>query len=194
MVKYSRDRLARVRGSQMEGCTADEAGGVAGGADHVKALANTIGRRFSAATEHAQGDMMALCCLLDLVERGDKFGLGSFRAWRQAQLHMQIVGTNKGDIDPRHREDLIEIFQRLGAFYLHADEDLVIGLLSVTPAVAETKAVWAKDAADAAHAQGRIFGPAHGLFGVGARVDHRDDNAPRACIERPLDPVDAILR
>src|SRR5579883_3052395 len=102
---------------------------------------------------------------------------------------MQIIGANEGDIDPRHREDLIEIFQRLGAFDLHADEDLVVGLLGVTPAIAEAKAIWPEDAADAAHALWRIFGPAHSLFGVGTGVNHRDDNAPRSCIERPLDPV-----
>src|SRR5450759_544584 len=161
-------------------------------ANHLEALTYSLGSGLAVAAKNARRDVMLARAGLDAFQRLHKCWFGSVAARRQADLSMQIVRSDKGDIDSVHGENSIQIVQRRRALDLDNHQRFIVGCAPILRPIGDAKTIGAKGSADAARATRRIFGELHGALRLFARIDHRHHNAPRASIQRPLEPFDPV--
>src|SRR5437660_11956306 len=75
----------------------------------------------------ASGDAVFSGGLQNVLDSIDEFFVLAVKGWRLAQGIVQVIGTNKHDIDAGHAEDFISGFDGLNVLGHNDDENLVIG-------------------------------------------------------------------
>src|SRR5258707_10929508 len=130
--------------------------------------------------------------LLNTLQGCHKFGFGPVTAGSEAELRVEVVWSNKGNIYTRYREDLIEILQCLRALNLDHNQDFIVHCPRVLWPIGNAKAIRTERAPNAALTNRRGFRGIYHPLRLLPRVDHRHNDYPCSGVERPLEPLDAM--
>ena len=162
--------------------------GVGGGGDEGVASLDIRLYRCGGNSEDAEADIRFLANGRDVVDGGDDLGMGNLAD--QAHAGREIVGADEYGVDACDLDDGRDILDGLNMFGLDDDGRALIGIVQIFLKL-EAVAVGAADA-DAARAEGGVFGAADDFFCFFGRVDHGHDDAGGSGIERFFD-IDHVI-
>src|SRR6266704_2287840 len=180
--------------AQVSRCSRDHTANIGRHADHLEALAHAFSRGLSITTKNAKGNVMFPCTHLNTFQCLYKFGFSAFGTWCETELGVEIVRSDECHIYPRHRENLIEILERLCTLNLDSHNSFIVRCPRIIWPVGDAEPVRAESPADTATAGRRILRVLYHPLRLFTRIDHRDYYAPCPCVQRPLEPLDAIPR
>src|SRR5579863_1478474 len=137
--------------------SSDHAAEIGCHADHLEPLPDTGGGGFAIAAKYASGDGIFLCNGFYTFQSLHEFGFGSVATGGQAKLSMEIVWSDKCYIYAWHRENFIEILERLHAFNLNCYDNGIVRGLCVTRPIGDAESIRAERTADTSSTNRRIF-------------------------------------
>src|SRR5260370_9044798 len=180
--------------AQVSRCGRDHTTDIGRHADHLEALAYSFSRGLSITTKNAKGNVMFPCTHLNTFQCLYKFGFSAFGTWCETELGVEIVRSDECHIYSRHRENLIEILERLCTLNLDGHDSFIVRRPRIIWPVSDAKPVRAESPADTATARRRILPVLYHPLPLFTPIDHRTPYPPCSCVQRPLEPLDAIPR
>src|SRR6266568_4461790 len=143
--------------AQVSRCSRDHTANIGRHADHLEALAHAFSRGLSITTRNAKGNVMFPCTHLNTFQCLYKFGFSAFGTWCETELGVEIVRSDECHIYSRHRENLIEILERLCTLNLDSHNSFIVRCPRIIWPVGDAEPVRAESPADTATAGRRIL-------------------------------------
>ncbi len=171
---------------------AEETAGIIGHIDELETLADALSGRLAIGAENAEGKVVRPGRSDDPFQSFLEGGVRSIRVRVEAERDGEVDGADENQVNALDAEDGIQVPESGFTLDLDTDEGLFIGGTEIfTHGLVKRQT--GIGTAETALALGWEFSPGDNLFSFGGSVNHRSDNAIRACVEGALDVFDGRL-